>query len=197
MAGGWLVVRLVPCAAVSQETIDRITTLVNDFDRRVKAAGTDQWTHPAPCEEWTARDVVAHVTNNLRSVVAGIKGEEPQEVGRDDDIVAAWVSVKDDLVAALPGADLSQTINGPLGPMPADQFIGRIISTDVLVHTWDLARATGGDEELNQQVIGGAYSGLKQFDAVIRRPGVFGPKIEPAPGADLQTEFLNFTGREV
>jgi uncharacterized protein (TIGR03086 family) len=182
---------------VSQETIDRITTLVNEFDRRVKAAGSDQWSKPAPCEGWTARDVVAHVTNNLRYVVAGIRGEQPQEVGPDDDIAAAWASAKDNLMAALPGADLSQTVNGPLGPMPAEQFIGRIISTDVLVHTWDLARATGGDEKLNQQAIEGAYSGLKPLDAMIRRPGVFGPKIEPAPGADLQTEFLNFTGRNV
>ena len=182
---------------MSQETIDRITTLVNDFDRRVKAAGSDQWSNPAPCEEWTARDVVAHVTDNLRYVAAAIRGEQPQQVGPDDDIATAWASAKDDLMAALPGADLSQTVDGPLGPMPAEQFIGGIISTDVLVHTWDLARATGGDEKLNEQAVEGAYSGLKPLDAMIRRPCVFGPRIEPASGADMQTEFLNFTGRNV
>jgi hypothetical protein len=35
------------------------------------------------------------------------------------------------------------------------------------------------------------------MDAMIRQPGVFGPKIDTAEGADLQTEFLQFLGRQV
>jgi hypothetical protein len=35
------------------------------------------------------------------------------------------------------------------------------------------------------------------MDAMIRQPGVFGPKIDPAEGDDLQTEFLKFLGRAV
>jgi hypothetical protein len=35
------------------------------------------------------------------------------------------------------------------------------------------------------------------MDAMIRMPGVFGPKITSAAGADLQTEFLEFLGRAV
>jgi hypothetical protein len=38
---------------------------------------------------------------------------------------------------------------------------------DVLIHTWNLARATGGDT-----------------------------KVTPPPGADVQTEFLCFVGRQ-
>lgn len=40
-----------------------------------------------------------------------------------------------------------------------------------------------------------AYEALKPMDAMIRRPYVFGPKLEPPQGADLQTEFLHFLGR--
>jgi uncharacterized protein (TIGR03086 family) len=71
------------------------------------------------------------------------------------------------------------------------------MATDVLVHTWDLARAVGGDERLDEAAVAGAYSGLKPMDAMIRRPGVFGPKVEAPEGADLQTEFLSFLGRQV
>jgi hypothetical protein len=81
--------------------------------------------------------------------------------------------------------------------MPADQMLGRILTTDTLVHTWDLARAVGGDEALAPDLVEGAYSGLKPMDAMIRRPGVFGDKVESAAGADLQTEFLSFLGRAV
>jgi len=76
-------------------------------------------------------------------------------------------------------------------------LIGRLIATDVLVHTWDLARAVGGDERLDLAAVSDAYSGLKPMDEMIRRPGVFGPKIEPPAHADEQTEFLCFLGRRV
>ncbi|CAB4600988.1 unannotated protein [freshwater metagenome] len=81
--------------------------------------------------------------------------------------------------------------------MPAEQILGRLVATDVLVHTWALARAVGGDETLPVDAVEGAYSGLKPMDAMIRQPGVFGPKVEPPAGADLQTEFLCFLGRQV
>jgi hypothetical protein len=76
-------------------------------------------------------------------------------------------------------------------------MVGRILSSDVLVHTWDLARAVGGDETLDQDAVAQAYKGLQPMDAMLRQPGVFGPKVEPPEGADLQTEFLCFLGRTV
>jgi len=182
---------------MSQEVIDRTTQLVNQFDARVAAAPEDAWTKPAPCEGWTARDVVAHVTNNLFRLSAGLGAGAPREVADDEDITAAWHDARDCFLGALGEADMSATLPGPFGPMPAEQLIGRIISTDVLVHTWDLARAVGGDEHLDTAAVEGAYSGLKPLDSMIRMPGVFGPKVEPPAGADTQTEFLCFLGRTV
>ena len=108
-----------------------------------------------------------------------------------------WPAVRDGLLAAVDSADLTQNLPGPFGPMPAEQIIGRFMSMDILVHTWDLARAVGGDEQLDADAVERAYSGLKPMDAMIRQPGIFGPKIEPAEGDDLQTEFLKFLGRSV
>ena len=33
------------------------------------------------------------------------------------------------------------------------------------------------------------------MDEMMRTPGGFGPKIDPPPGADVQTRLLAFTGR--
>lgn len=182
---------------MSDEVIERVTAMVKGFDARVQAAPADSWGNESPCVEWTARDVVVHVANNLRRLTAALSDEEQREVGPDDDIVTAWNATRDGFLAVLPTADLSTPIPGPFGPMPAEQAIGRLITTDVLVHTWDLARAVGGDETLDADAVAGAYSGLKPLDAMIRQPGVFGPKVEPPAGADLQTEFLTFLGRQV
>ena len=182
---------------MSQDTIARITKLIDDFDARVKSAGNDKWDAGAPCEDWKARDVVAHVAGNLNRVSAGLQGQQPREIGADEDIVSAWNTAKEGFQMALPTADLTQSVPGPFGPMPAEQLIGRIIATDVLVHTWDLARATGGDETLDQEAVAGSYSGLKPMSEMLRRPGVMGPEVTAPEGADLQTQFLSFTGRTV
>lgn len=181
---------------MSQEVIDRVTGLVQAFDARVQAAPAESWANSSPCEGWTARDVVVHVGNNLLGLGAALTGKQPRQIAPDEDIVAAWNEARDGFLGVLPTADLSQTVPGPFGPQPAEQVIGRLVSTDVLVHTWDLARAVGGDESLDADAVAAAYSGLKPMDAMIRMPGVFGPKVE-TPGADLQTEFLGFLGRTV
>ena len=182
---------------MSNEVIERATTLVNGFDARVNAASAESWGNAAPCDGWTARDVVTHVGNNLLGVGSALQGQEGREIAADEDIVAAWAEAKSTFLAGIATGDLSTQLPGPFGPMPAEQLIGRMVCTDVLVHTWDLARATGGDEALPVDAVEGAYSGLKPMDAMIRQPGVFGPKVEAPAGADIQTEFLCFLGRQV
>lgn len=171
--------------------------MVSGFDARVQAADAGAWANAAPCEGWTARDIVVHVGNNLLGCGARLQGAEPREITPDEDIVAAWGEARDTFLAGLTAGDLESNLPGPFGPMPASQLIGRFVSMDLLVHTWDLARATGGDESLPTDVVEAAYSGLKPMDAMIRQPGVFGPKVEAPEGADIQTEFLCFLGRQV
>jgi len=179
------------------EATDRITSMIEGFDARVQATPADAWGNQSPCPEWKARDVVQHVSNNLLRVAGALGAGDLPPVGENEDPPAAWARARDALLGQLPTADMSVEVPGPFGAMPAEQFIGRIISTDVLVHTWDLAKAVGGDEALPEDAVEGAYSGLKPLDEVIRRPGVFGPKVTPPDGCDVQTEFLAFLGRPV
>ncbi len=181
---------------MSQEVIQRFTALVNDFDARVQAAPADSWGNAAPCEGWTAADVVSHITANMNGITAGLTGTEAVAPDASQP-VATWNAARTTLLDAINSHDLSTNIAGPFGPMPAAQVIGRFISTDMLVHTWDLARAVGGDEQISAAAVEGAYSGLKPMDAMLRSPGMFGPKVEAAEGDDLQTEFLKFLGRAV
>lgn len=182
---------------MSQDAIDRVTRAINGFDARVQVTPDSAWMNQSPCEEWKARDVVAHVTNNLRRVCAGLGGAARPEVGPDDDIRTQWSETRDAFVSAASGADMSAVINGPFGPMPAGEFLGGIITSDTLVHTWDLARSVGADESLDAGLVEGAYAGLKPLDAMIRRPGIFGDRVDAPSSADLQTEFLSFLGRKV
>ena len=180
---------------MSKEIVERYTSLADQFGARVEATPDDAWSNPAPCEEWTATDVVAHVVGGQAGIVRSLTGAEPStDVTADPK--GAWRETYAAMRAALeaPGA-LEQTAPGPFGEMPIGEIVGRFLATDVLVHTWDLARAVGGDERIDAGAVTQAHKALEPMDAMIRQPGVFGAKVDPADGADDQERFLNFLGR--
>jgi uncharacterized protein (TIGR03086 family) len=175
---------------------DRYRQVSNGFDAAVRAVTADKWEAQSPCEQWRARDVVAHVVAGHQGVIAAVRGGESKALGADEDPGRAWeeASRAMDEITGDPEARAKE-IDGPAGKMPAGQIIGRFVTMDLLVHTWDLARAVGADERLDEDSVRHAYEALKPMDAMIRQPNVFGPKLEPPPGADLQKEFLYFLGR--
>lgn len=176
---------------------DRYRQVSNGFDAAVRATSPDQWEAQSPCELWRARDVVGHVVAGHRGVIAAVRGGESAPLGADEDPKRAWEGASRgiDEISGDPKA-VTKEIDGPTGKMPAGQIIDRFVTMDLLVHTWDLARAIGANEHLDEDSVAGAYEAVKPMDAMIRRPGVFGPKLEPPAGADLQTEFLYFLGRQ-
>lgn len=176
-----------------QERYRRVSA---DFDSVVQAVPADRWNAASPCEQWRARDVLAHVVAGHRRVVAGVRGETAAPLGDEEDPRRAWGEATRAMHEIAGDTEaLAREMDGPVGTMPVGEIIGRFVTMDLLVHTWDLARSVGADEHLDEDSVRRAYEVLKPMDAVIRQPNTFGPKIEPPPGADLQTEFLYFLGR--
>ncbi len=166
------------------------------FGDRVRAVTPGQWEAATPCEGWTARDLLTHVVQNHRGVIAGVRGGDSRPLGADEDPKQAWENASLAIIEITADPEAAATeVDGPTGKIPAGQAIGQFMTMDVLVHTWDLARAIGADEHLDEEFVRQAYETLKPMDAMIRQPQVFGPKLEPPAGADLQTEFLYFLGR--
>ena len=178
------------------EVQDRYRVVSSGFDAAVKAVAPDKWGAQSPCEQWTARDVLAHVVEGHRGVISGVRGGESEPLGADEDPKQAWESASRaiDEITGDP-EEAAKEMDGPMGMMSAGQIIGQFVTMDVLVHTWDLARTIGADEHLDEDSVRRAYEALKPMDAMIRQPKVFGPKLEPPIGADQQTEFLYFLGR--
>ncbi|HEY6471706.1 MAG TPA: TIGR03086 family metal-binding protein [Acidimicrobiales bacterium] len=178
------------------EVQERYRKVSSGFDGAVNAASPDRWDTQTPCAEWKARDLVGHVVAGHRGVIAGIRGGEATPLGDNEDPQDAWQQVSRAIIEITGDPEaIAIELDGPTGKMPAGEMIGQFMCMDVLVHTWDLARTVGADEHLDEDSVRLAYDALKPVDAMIRRPGVFGPKLEPPAGADLQTEFLYFLGR--
>ena len=179
------------------DVLDRYRMLADDFGKRVSGVAEEGWDSQSPCTEWKARDVVAHVVGVHRHFLAGLEGgEEP--TGDPGNLPTAWTSARADIEEALSDPDRSTTIvESPFGQMPFEALVGRLLSVDLLVHTWDLARATGQDETINEEFSGYALSGLTPLDGMIRGPGMFEPALDPPLGAGHQEQLLSFLGRKV
>ncbi len=67
---------------------------------------------------------------------------------------------------------------------------------DALIHTWDLARATGFDEMLDAVEVTRMFDGIQEVDEMLRHSGQYGPKIEVNAEADMQTRLIAFLGRQ-
>ena len=67
---------------------------------------------------------------------------------------------------------------------------------DVLVHTWDLARATGLDETLDADEVARLVQHLEDmpFEAM-EASGQYGPRVAAPPDADDQVRLLTAMGR--
>ena len=180
------------------EVSDRYTTIVEGFTTRISGIPTSGLDAPSPCTEWTAQDVIVHVVNTHRRVLASLDGTEPHTAQPDDDLASEWPRASGAVREALADpARANTTVGRMFGDQTFESLVGRLLCADTLIHTWDLARATGQNESLDPSATAKALEFLTPIDDAIRRPGGFGAKIEPPAGADIQTRLLNFAGRTI
>jgi uncharacterized protein (TIGR03086 family) len=185
-------------AGAADSPADRFRRVAGRFTQRVGEVPADAWANAAPCAGWDALDVVRHLVEWIPGVIGRSGLAMPDLPSVDDDPVGAWRT----LAAALQGMlddPQRRTVTfdgGPPGQMTVEQAIDRLVTADVLVHTWDLARATGLDERLDESVVAEALAGMEPIDELLRASGHFGPKVEVPADADMQTRLIAFTGRQ-
>ncbi|MGH8996803.1 MAG: TIGR03086 family metal-binding protein [Acidimicrobiales bacterium] len=179
------------------EVSDRYNSVADGFVGRLAGVTEAQWADPTPCTEWTVRDLVAHVVGTQRMVGATLGGEA-EPVDDDVDLGTAFAEARALVERALADPEKATTVvGGTFGVQPFESLVSRLLVADTLIHTWDLARATGQDEQLDANSVATATAFLTPIDEAIRRPGGFSAKLEPAADADQQSRLLAFCGRAV
>jgi uncharacterized protein (TIGR03086 family) len=181
------------------EIADRYRRVAGAFTQRARDVPPDGWELPAPCAGWVARDVVRHMVEWMPSFLTAAGGPAlPVGPSVDEDPVGAWTTMSDGIQALLddPDASVTQISHPRAGTHSLAGAIDTFFLSDVLVHTWDLARAAGLDETLDAGEVSRLLRGMEPLDDVLRASGQFGPKVEVPPDADEQTRLIAFTGRQ-
>lgn len=178
------------------ETAERYASVAEAFTERIAKVPADAWDNPAPCEGWVARDVIRHVVETSAFFLGRTDAGVPAGPSVDEDPAGAWAAARDAVLAGLNDPAVAGTeYDTPMGKFTFEKTVGMFGVGDILVHTWDLARATGLDEALDAGEVHRLLTQMEPMDEMMRKGDAFGPKVEVPADADEQTRLIAFTGR--
>lgn len=178
------------------EISERYRKVAAAFTDRVSAVPDQAWDNPAPCEGWVARDVVRHLVEWLPAYVATWGVEVQPHPSVDEDPIAAWRAVDQAMQGALDDPEMAGLERDTrMGRAALATMVDTICTPDVLIHTWDLARATGLDETLDPEEVHRFVESMEPYDEVLRTSGHYGPRTPVPEDADEQTRLIAFVGR--
>lgn len=162
--------------------VERHLRACDGFTSVVEQVG-DGWGRPSPCTEWDARAVVEHVIGFHDVLVLRPAAAKPSR--SRDDPVARWAVT---VVALAP----------VLHREPPD--ILPLLTTDVLVHTWDLAKAVGvpvdrkGD--VDDDLWRPAYQRAVAHADSLAASGMYAPPVAVPGDPDPVTGLVALMGRD-
>ncbi len=167
------------------------------FAERTEAV-TD-WDAPSPVAEWTTRDVVRHLVEWFPSFLANGAGITlPDVPDVDEDPVGAWRAHAGHVQAVLDDPATADKVlsNRHTGDVPLPEAIDRFYTSDIFMHTWDLARGAGLDDRLDPDTCAELVAGLEPMADVLASSGQYGERVAVPDDADAQTRMLGLIGRD-
>lgn len=171
--------------------------------RYADGVGSDQWTSPTPCSEWNVRQVANHIIGENLWAAELLRGKTIEEVGNrlDGDLTGSDPAraFRDSVAAAqqaatAPGA-METTCHLSFGDFSGSDYCSQLFM-DLLIHGWDIARATGQDARLDTSLVEACLPIAQQLTQQWRSAGVFGEELPVASDADSQTRLLALFGRK-
>ncbi|WP_245816525.1 TIGR03086 family metal-binding protein [Rhodococcus maanshanensis] len=169
--------------AAMNQIADRYRRRAEAFEQKIAAVRPGQWSEQSPCAAWTARDVVAHIVAMHAAMLRPVHRDLSPAPSVGDDPLAAFLAARVDVQAVLDSPELAETeCDTPTGQMSVEQQIDEVLSDDLVLHGWDLARATGQDDAMDPGDVARLWSSALAIPADLmekcRTPGAFGPGIE-------------------
>jgi uncharacterized protein (TIGR03086 family) len=162
-----------------------------------RVSGVSDWGAPTPVAQWQARDVVRHLLEWLPGFLESGTGLRLAAVPDDDaDLAGSWQARAAEVQRLVEQPGDTWFSHARAGEMPLADAIDRFYVSDVVMHTWDLARATGQDDRLDPQFCEQALAGMEPMADVLVASGQFGPRVPVPEDADAQARLIGLIGRD-
>jgi uncharacterized protein (TIGR03086 family) len=149
-----------------------------------------------PCAMWNVQDLIEHIVGGTDFFHSVLAGTQPSGAKASSDSVARYdEGVKKVLAAARTKGTMEKTVQSPVGPMSAAQFVMTAFM-DTVVHGWDLAKATKQDTKIDPKHVEVLYSVFGPVADKMRDPKFFGPRVQVPDNASTQDRLLGALGRK-
>jgi uncharacterized protein (TIGR03086 family) len=179
------------------DVADRYRTLADAFEDRVRAVDPDRWANQSPCDEWTARQLVGHVVGVHGMMLGWIGRSLSPAPSADEDPLAAFQSARGDMQTVLDDPELAGSeYDGLFGRTNIAATVDRFLGFDLVVHGWDLARATGQDERIDPGEVERIWVDVHELGDNIRQKGVCAEAVAISDDAPMQDRLLAYLGRD-
>jgi uncharacterized protein (TIGR03086 family) len=158
------------------------------------------WDAPTPDAEWSIRDLVRHVVEEQQWVPQLLAGRTIAEARKHldplgDDLRAEWRLYSLAATAAWDAADPDTLVNLSFDTVPVTEYL-REQTSDVTIHSWDLARAVGADETLDEELVGAVWTVFEPQKDTLVASGLYASPVPLPEDAPLQSRLLALTGRD-
>ncbi|HWU58011.1 MAG TPA: TIGR03086 family metal-binding protein [Microbacteriaceae bacterium] len=158
------------------------------------------WSAPTPDVDWDVRELVSHVIDEQQWVPHLLAGRTIGEARArmdplGDDLVAEWHRHSAAATVAWENVELTAPVRLSYDTVPASQYLSEQVA-DVIVHSWDLARAIGADDRLDDALVEAAWTVFEPQRDTLEASGLFASPVPIDPAAPLQSQLLALTGRD-
>ena len=182
--------------------LDQLREAQEVFRKVLTNVRPEQMSLPTPDDEWDVRALINHIVLGNIWAAENVKtGSAPRPSGDvigDRDPLAAYTASADAMMASFeqPGA-MGRMVTMPFGEMPAAGLAGfRFV--DLVVHAWDLAKATGQDTDLAPDLCEAALAMSRQRMANMDRANMpFKDEVAVSADAPAADQLAGFLGKQV
>ena len=162
-----------------------------------------QLSSSTPCSEWNVQSLINHnlavavFTNDVLSGKPGDPGQMFSVAGPlpTEGAEAVFTANTNTVLATAKSMNLETVVETPFGSMPAGFFL-MIPLVDIIVHKWDLAKATNQNTTMDSSLAEVCYQTLLPGIEMGREGGFFGAEIQVPMSGSIQDKLLGLSGRQ-
>ncbi len=188
---------------MTEPAVDALGIARSELTPRLNAIATSDWEKATPCTEWNVRQLVNHVVGLHHRIARLVRGGSRDEyiASREDDWIgidhiAAWhegIRALDESINNAQSLDIAVAYRIPVS---ARDVIG-LTAFDTAVHTWDVSRAIGVGEQLDDGLAKFALGFMEWLRSQPELAALFdSTKCELPQGATAQARLLHLAGRQ-
>jgi uncharacterized protein (TIGR03086 family) len=183
------------------DILDVLETELRTNDELLANVSTADLARPTPCREFVVGQLVDHMIGANNGLVGMTRGEtwqaqRPAPETADDSPAARHLASSVDLMQALRARHvLDEVFDFGAVQMRGDVVLRQML-LEVVVHGWDLAKATGQRRPIDPDLAMQLLDEAKAYDGARTPEGTpYGPAVEVPSSASPGDRLLAFLGR--